>query len=608
MWFPLALLLSVPVFVGAFGSTDASLGDVRILWIFIWVEVVWTALWIAKLFTKFVIAANDTLSSILRYDRKYVLMISALEIQISLVCWVFISWITFIPIMTGNPDQRRLNDRATKSWEKSLTRVLAAFLIGSILLLAERLMIQMISVTYHEKQYSLRIKGYKHKIKILAILLSISRSLFPLYCPEFIDLDMAVSSIATPKIEKKNVVKALNNIGKVRNNVAQVFGNVANEIAGGEVQSMDNSSSKAIVTYALERRETSKCLAKRIWMSLVPENKSFLSKDDIIEVASPFFEIGHDDSRDAHTEEFADACMFALDGDGNGDISLDEMINVFGEIAREKKSVLKSVTDVDSAIGVLNSVLTVVVAIITIFVLVAFLNQNFTTVLATAGTTLISLSFIFSVTCQEVLASCIFLFVKHPFDIADRVVIADVTYIVDHISLLHSVFHHVGNQRSVQVPNSVLNSLFIENVTRSNSLSETVTVPVNIITTSEDLESLRVQIETFVHQNARDYRSDVFVGFTGISAVDRITMLVKVHYKSNAFSDVTRLQRRNELLTAISTAIQKVPIYPPGVDGTPGLGTVDQPTYTVSVGDDIAQSRFDKFIKERDSARFRAHT
>ena len=46
--------------------------------------------------------------------------------------------------------------------------------------------------------------------------------------------------------------------------------------------------------------------------------------------------------------------------------------------------------------------------------LVAFLNTSFTTTLATAGTALLSLSFVFATTTQEVLGSCIFLFVKHP--------------------------------------------------------------------------------------------------------------------------------------------------------------------------------------------------
>ena len=85
---------------------------------------------------------------------------------------------------------------------------------------------------------------------------------------------------------------------------------------------------------------------------------------------------------------------------------------VVNEISKERKSLARSMRDVDSAIGKLDDVLVVVVFIITIFIFISFLNTNFGTTLATAGTALLSLSFIFSATCQEILASILFLFYK----------------------------------------------------------------------------------------------------------------------------------------------------------------------------------------------------
>lgn len=71
--------------------------------------------------------------------------------------------------------------------------------------------------------------------------------------------------------------------------------------------------------------------------------------------------------------------------------------------------------------------------------------------LASAGTTLLSLSFAFSVTCQEFLGSCIFLFVKHPYDVGDRVDISDEQLIVEKISLLYTVFTRINTMKVVQV-------------------------------------------------------------------------------------------------------------------------------------------------------------
>lgn len=45
---PVALILAVPIIVGIF-KTGAELGGVRILWLFLWIEVVWIALWVSKL-------------------------------------------------------------------------------------------------------------------------------------------------------------------------------------------------------------------------------------------------------------------------------------------------------------------------------------------------------------------------------------------------------------------------------------------------------------------------------------------------------------------------------------------------------------------------------
>ena len=85
---------------------------------------------------------------------------------------------------------------------------------------------------------------------------------------------------------------------------------------------------------------------------------------------------------------------------------------VVNEIGKERKSIARSMRDIDSAIGKLDDVLVAVVFIITIFIFISFLNTDFGTTLATAGTALLSLSFIFSATCQEILASILFLFYK----------------------------------------------------------------------------------------------------------------------------------------------------------------------------------------------------
>lgn len=88
--------------------------------------------------------------------------------------------------------------------------------------------------------------------------------------------------------------------------------------------------------------------------------------------------------------------------------------------------------------------------------IVCFVDTGFSSILSTASSTLISLSFIFSTTAAEFFGSCIFLFVKHPYDIDDRIDIwgPDGTMnrlVVQTISLFYTDFKRIDNMEWVQV-------------------------------------------------------------------------------------------------------------------------------------------------------------
>lgn len=69
----------------------------------------------------------------------------------------------------------------------------------------------------------------------------------------------------------------------------------------------------------------------------------------------------------------------------------------------------------------------------------------------------IGLSWLIGGSLQEVLTSIIFLFIKHPFDVGDRVTISKETYTVKEIRLLSTVLID-GNNTLVQAPNMQLNT------------------------------------------------------------------------------------------------------------------------------------------------------
>jgi hypothetical protein len=224
---------------------------------------------------------------------------------------------------------------------------------------------------------------------------------------------------------------------------------------------------------------------------------------------------------------------------------------------------------------------------------VAFQDTNFVTTLATAGTTLLSLSFVFAATTQEFLGSCIFLFVKHPYDVGDRVDIvgpaAQEFLVVEQISLLYTVFKRIDSMKMVQVPNIVLNNLWIENITRSKAMKEQLDMFISFDTSLEDIETLRREMENFVRhpENSRDFHPDLILEATGIGNMDKLQLKVEIRHKSNWHNETVRASRRSKFMCALVLALRKVPIYGPGGGGEP-LGGPTNPGYSVSVDDSWA--------------------
>jgi len=148
-------------------------------------------------------------------------------------------------------------------------------------------------------------------------------------------------------------------------------------------------------------------------------------------------------------------------------------------------------------------------------------------------TSLMSFSFAFAGTVQEFTGSCIFLFVKHPYDVGDRVDINSIDLIVEHISLLYTVFRRVDSNRTVQIPNIVNNGNWIENISRSKAMSEQFSLAISAGTSFEEIEALRGELKEFVvkDENRRDYMPDMRVEVLNVGDMSKLDLKINLVYK-----------------------------------------------------------------------------
>ncbi|ORY63951.1 Mechanosensitive ion channel-domain-containing protein [Pseudomassariella vexata] len=609
---PVAIILAVPLIVVSVtsnwelgvGNTTTGSGDDKVITIgppiwklFVWIEAAWLSLWVGKIVAHLLPPIFMFFCGVVSSGtRKYATVIRALEIPLSLFFWALASWLIFKNLIQGFD---------SISWVSAVKNILGALFVSSAVFLGEKAIVQLISITYHQRSFANRIKDSKREVFLLGLMYDASRTLFPMYCPEFAEEDYIINDsielmLGGKKGHKKSgsvtPMRLIGNVGRFGDKVTSVFGNLASEITGKQV--FNPNSAHSVVVEALEKVRTSEAMAKRIWMSFVVEGKDSLFAEDIIEVLGP-----------AHQME-AEECFHAVDADGNGDISLDEMIRKVVEISKERKAISNSMKDISQALAVFDKVLLFIVLLIVIFIFLAFFQSSFLTTLATAGTALLSLSFVFAVTTQEFLGSCIFLFVKHPYDVGDRVDIVGPEkeqLTVEKISLLYTVFNRIDKMQVVQVPNIVLNNLWIENVTRSKAMKEVIEVNISFDTSFEDIELLRIEMEKFVRHpdNARDFLPDIVIGCGGVGDLDKLQLKIAIKHKSNWHNDSVRATRRSKFMCALALALKAVPIAAPGGGGEP-LGGPTNPAYNVAVTDTFASSAREKSDKEKEAKRMAA--
>jgi hypothetical protein len=361
---PIAMLIAIPIVLFAVLHRDALFANTNIkVWIFwLWIEIVWLSIWVSKLVSKAVPYVFMFLCGVVSSGtRKYAMILKAVEIPLSLVGWSVTSLVTFTALTSA-----KLNGAPTLHWVGVVKALLGPALIASLLYLVEKMLIQLISINYHRRSFDGRIKDSKRSVHLLGLLFEASRTLFPMYCPEFREEDYVISdsievmlanTLSTPGHKRSGSVtpmRLIGNIGRVGDKVTSVFGNIASEITGKQV--FNPNSAHSVIVEALEKTRSSEALAKRIWMSFVVEGREALYPEDIEEVLGPA-------RKDEATEAFS-----ALDNDGNGDISLDEMIMKIVEIGRDRKAISASMRDVGQAIGVLDQVLVAILFIIVVFI------------------------------------------------------------------------------------------------------------------------------------------------------------------------------------------------------------------------------------------------
>ncbi|KAF2174553.1 hypothetical protein K469DRAFT_490552, partial [Zopfia rhizophila CBS 207.26] len=571
---PVAVVLVIPIVLTTTAFKDAAIGDIRVAGLFVWIELVWLNVWLAMLIAYILPFFFQFFGGYISSgSRKYAQLLRVVIMPMSVFIWAMFSRAAtpVICVFDLKEDRKYYCD---DQWILILRRVLLATIAVTALFFVEKLMIHLLSVSYRRKQLNTKIKENKRITHILGLMYEDSRKLFPMYCPEFAAEDSKIAgSRNAPTAPRRS--SETGSFSRVGNRVTAVMSGAANRFTGKEI--LKPGSAKSIVLKALETRTASEALARRLWMSFVGEGEQELYEKDIANAFGP-------DGKNEAKEIFE-----ALDRDCNGGVSLEEMCLLCSEIGQDRQYMDRSMHDIGQVIKSLDNILSLIVLLLTIVVYAAF----FSTALASRTTTLwggvAATSFAIAGTVQEFLGSCVFIFIKHPYDVGDRVDINDLQLIVEHISLMHTIFRQVDSRALTQIPNIVNNSQWIKNVSRSGAMTERYEFSISAKTEFDAIQNLNAELQSFVHDHKRDFQPEVDIELISVGNLQELVLRTQVCHKSNWSNETLRATRRNKFLCALLTALRKHSITSPGGGGDPPVGSWENPGYSVTVMEEEAQ-------------------
>jgi hypothetical protein len=141
--------------------------------------------------------------------------------------------------MLRNPDtyaaaQKDATAGELKNWQTVLRQILGALLVCTLLFLGERLIVQLISISYHGKQFDAKIKDSKHQVYLLSLLYDASRTQFPEYCQTFLQEDYVINdALNLSALGGKKGIKASGSATPMR--LLHQVGRVGDQVTSGEL-------------------------------------------------------------------------------------------------------------------------------------------------------------------------------------------------------------------------------------------------------------------------------------------------------------------------------------------------------------------------------------
>ncbi|UZJ55845.1 hypothetical protein CBS101457_005165 [Exobasidium rhododendri] len=573
------LLIPFIVVLAAFKSSPAR--PEAEVWS-IWLAIIWAAGcgtflvldWVPPVVLKIGVAFYGKAPELFK---TYVEVLIAIKLWIKLVLCISWAWISL-----GGVLAIQFSSLSRPAYFKYIFRVIQAFFGSSIIVLVEKLLLQIVAINFHKTALKDRLESNQGALKALDALHD-SKYLASGYNDRRQTGQWAKSLGGFVTGGSRAGTPGVGHASRPSRDIfAGYFNNQQHQPSGKKTPSsadspqnkrgtgtptekearkanFANQLSDALATATMKnsrlyRGKTAKSqlsarkLAKKLFTALGHNRETLVAEDFY-----PFFA----------TPEEAQAAFKHFDADNNGDISKTEMRDAVQRIYREKRALATSIKDMSSAVSKLDGVLLGIALVVIVFIwLLIFNGDNTVANIAPLSTFVVGFSFIFGNSAKTLFESMVFIFATHPYDVGDLVCVDDNFMFVVEFGLISTTFRTVVNQYIV-APNAVLaQTKMIINCRRSGNQWETTNIQVGYDSTLlEMIDDLRSRLRAWVKTKDREWAGGLDININEIeTGQNAVELTIAMEHKGNWQSWGDRWNRRTQLMRQVKIVCQELGI------------------------------------------------
>ncbi|KAI3656393.1 hypothetical protein MP638_000810 [Amoeboaphelidium occidentale] len=470
-------------------------------------------------------------------------------------------------------------------------RVLLCILIAAIMFFVEKFIVQLAAVSFHEKAYSERIvknQFFEYSLERLnerrkqkkkqrspnttsppnGLMSSWKQNSKP--ASDLADSTTKLNESLNKEKSEENLTETDDNNGKTKKGKLKStpfsFVNALSEVTGvnavmrgtkGVVSDVTKAALNTLLSGSssdtdLKSVEQARNLAESIYFNLA-EGRPFL----VIEDFYPAFP----------TPEEAKRAFNLLDLSENGELTRQELVAAILYYYQDKRAVERGLSDLGDTVGRLDIFLLVFFIIITVLICLSIFDFSIQSYLLAVSSLFVSTALIVGQSAKNAVVSILFVFVYHPFDNGDKVMLGSgkEVYLVKKMMLTATLLERTDGQL-MHCPNEKLADMFIYNLRRSGHQSEAIEISIAMDTPAKKIEQLENKMKDFVEGNTRDFYPAIDLTVEDIEepAVGdegKVKLKLFIRHKGNFQNNQLRVARRNKFIIALKDALLECKIF-----------------------------------------------